>query len=105
VGGDPHRRDGGAGAGFGGRRRQPPRVAAPSPEIPSGAGRRGGSLSPQAPVREPNGTEGWPESLAQKVDLGFKAGQTMALFSSEKISDFGIVALSFACEKYYSIMD
>ena len=28
-----------------------------------------------------------------------------ALFSSEKISDFGTVALSFVYDKYYSIMD
>jgi hypothetical protein len=28
-----------------------------------------------------------------------------ALFSSEKISDFGTVALSFVCDKYYPIMD
>ena len=28
-----------------------------------------------------------------------------ALFSSEKISDFGTVALSFVCDKYYLIMD
>jgi len=28
-----------------------------------------------------------------------------ALFSSEKISNFGTVALSFVCDKYYLIMD
>jgi len=28
-----------------------------------------------------------------------------ALFSSEKILDFGTVALSFVCDKYYPIMD
>ena len=28
-----------------------------------------------------------------------------ALFSSEKISVFGTVALSFVCDKYYPIMD
>jgi len=28
-----------------------------------------------------------------------------ALFSSEKISDFGTVSLSFVCDKYYPIMD
>jgi len=28
-----------------------------------------------------------------------------ASFSSEKISDFDIVALSFVCDKYYLIMD
>jgi len=28
-----------------------------------------------------------------------------ALFTSEKISDFGTVALSFVCDKYYPIMD
>ena len=27
------------------------------------------------------------------------------LFSSEKILDFGIVALSFVCDKYYPIVD
>ena len=30
---------------------------------------------------------------------------TIALFSSEKISNFGTVALSFNCDKYYLIMD
>jgi len=30
---------------------------------------------------------------------------TWALFTSEKISDFGTVALSFVCDKYYLIMD
>jgi hypothetical protein len=30
---------------------------------------------------------------------------TWALFSSEKISDFGTVALSFVCDKYYPIID
>jgi len=29
----------------------------------------------------------------------------LALFSSEKISDFGTVALLFVCDKYYLIMD
>jgi len=29
----------------------------------------------------------------------------MALFSSEKISDFGTVALSFVYDKYYLIID
>jgi len=28
-----------------------------------------------------------------------------AMFSSEKISDFGTVALSFICGKYYLIID
>jgi len=30
---------------------------------------------------------------------------TKALFSSEKISDFGTLALSFVCDKYYPIID
>ena len=30
---------------------------------------------------------------------------TKALFSSEKISDFGTVPLSFVCDKYYPIID
>ena len=30
--------------------------------------------------------------------------EATALVSSEKISDFGIVALSFVCDKYYPIM-
>ena len=31
--------------------------------------------------------------------------QVKALFSSEKISDFGTVAFSFVYDKYYLIMD
>jgi hypothetical protein len=34
-----------------------------------------------------------------------KTNQTKALFSSEKISDFGTVAISFVCDKYYLIID
>jgi hypothetical protein len=37
--------------------------------------------------------------------FGDVAIHTWALFSSEKISDFGTVALSFVCDKYYPIMD
>jgi len=37
--------------------------------------------------------------------LVFQSELSRALFSSEKISDFGIVALSFVCDKYYPIMD
>jgi len=41
------------------------------------------------------------------ISLGalFLLSAILALFSSEKISDFGTVALSFVCDKYYSIMD
>jgi len=41
-----------------------------------------------------------------RVCIGsFLTVSTRALFSSEKISDFGTVALSFVYDKYYLIMD
>jgi len=38
-------------------------------------------------------------------DQNSAGNDSRALFSFEKISDFGTVALSFVCEKYYPIMD
>jgi len=38
-------------------------------------------------------------------DKGKDRNVYMALFSFEKISDFGTVALSFVCDKHYSIID
>ena len=53
----------------------------------------------EAVVEVPNGgstLHGSHPLLAQAI---------WALFSSEKISDFSTVALSFVCDKYYLIID
>ena len=51
-----------------------------------------------------------PIPQAEQTDSGAKYIMlswlpTLDLFSSEKISDFGTVSISFVCDKYYPIMD
>jgi len=46
----------------------------------------------------------WGVAQAWSVASGL-GENTEALFSSEKILDFGTVALSFVCDKYYPIVD
>jgi len=50
----------------------------------------------------------WWIQVNQGSIFTFSSGGALpnrALFSSEKISDFGTVAFSFVCDKYYLIMD